>query len=79
MTRFEYTKYDNEAVDLQTKFKALVEELDININCIGAAKGDAPMRRNCARAKALAITKLEETFMWIGKAIRDDQIERNGL
>lgn len=30
------------------------------------------------RAKALALTKLEEVYMWIGKAIRDDQIERNG-
>jgi len=30
------------------------------------------------RAKALAITKLEEVYMWIGKAIRDDQIKRNG-
>jgi hypothetical protein len=23
-------------------------------------------------------TKLEEAYMWIGKAVRDDQIERNG-
>jgi hypothetical protein len=30
------------------------------------------------RAKALALTKLEEVYMWIGKAIRDDQLSRNG-
>lgn len=30
------------------------------------------------RAKALAVTKLEECYMWIGKAIRDEQIARNG-
>lgn len=30
------------------------------------------------RAKALALTKLEECYMWIGKGVRDDQIKRNG-
>jgi len=30
------------------------------------------------RAKALALTNLEQAYMWIGKAIRDDQIARNG-
>ena len=29
-------------------------------------------------SKALALTKLEEMYAWIGKAIRDDQIERTG-
>jgi hypothetical protein len=29
-----------------------------------------------SRAQALAITKLEECFMWIGAALRDDQIKR---
>lgn len=28
------------------------------------------------REKALAMTKLEEAFMWVGKAIKADQIER---
>lgn len=28
--------------------------------------------------KSLAITKLEECYMWIGKAIRDEQIARGG-
>ena len=30
------------------------------------------------RAKSLALTKLEECYMWIGKAIRDAQMKRNG-
>lgn len=30
------------------------------------------------RATSLALTKLEEAYMWIGKALRDDQIARNG-
>lgn len=29
-----------------------------------------------SRAQALAITKLEECFMWLGAALRDDQIRR---
>lgn len=28
------------------------------------------------RAKALAVTKLEEAYMWVGKAIRDEQVSR---
>lgn len=26
----------------------------------------------------MAITKLEEFYMWVGKAIRDEQLLRNG-
>lgn len=33
---------------------------------------------NNSREKSLAITKLEESFMWVGKAVRDEQIIRNG-
>lgn len=29
--------------------------------------------------KALTLTNLEIVYMWIGKAIRDDQIDRNGI
>ena len=36
------------------------------------------MQLKSPRTVALALTKLEECYMWIGKAIRDDQIERNG-
>jgi hypothetical protein len=32
----------------------------------------------CPRSKALAFTKLEECYAWIGKGIRNDQIARNG-
>jgi hypothetical protein len=31
-----------------------------------------------SRPQSLALTSLEECYMWIGKAIRDNQIERNG-
>ena len=68
MSRFDYVKYDKEAEKKQRCFKYLVAGLD---NLI---EGNL----TSPRAKALAITKLEETYMWIGKAIRDDQIKRNG-
>ncbi len=33
---------------------------------------------NPGRAASLVRTKLEEAYMWVGKAIRDEQIARNG-
>jgi hypothetical protein len=30
------------------------------------------------RPRSLALTKLEEAFMWSGKAVRDAQLEREG-
>lgn len=67
MSRFDYVKYDDQAIAEQGAFKNDVEFLSNRIEaaCISP------------RAKALAITKLEECYMWIGKAIRDDQISRN--
>lgn len=67
MSRFDYVKYDATAALQQAAFKQqfqTIEEL---------ANGLAP-----GRAKALILTKLEEAYMWVGKAIRDDQIARNG-
>lgn len=68
MSRFDYVKYDDTACTQQNSAKSVCSVLEsfIDQNC------------NSPRAKALALTKLEECFMWIGKAIRDDQILRNG-
>ena len=66
MSRFDYVKYDEEATRQQENFKTVVVGLEHMINeFIG--KG---------RASSLAITKLEECYMWIGKQIRDDQVGR---
>ncbi len=65
--RFDYVKYDMPAGMDQERFKSLCVELEANMNTL-----------RDGRAKALALTKLEEVYMWIGKAIRDDQIARNG-
>lgn len=68
MSRFDYVKYDERANNDQAKFKEKCQELEtlIETNIVSP------------RAKALAITHLETVYMWIGKAIRDDQIARNG-
>jgi hypothetical protein len=68
MSRFDYVKYDESAIADQNLFKRHVETIETDINSLIESH----------RAKALAITKLEEFYMWIGKAIRDDQIARNG-
>ena len=68
MSRFDYVKYDDKAVEMQNGVKYQVTELERFIESFCKSP----------RAKALALTKLEECYMWIGKAIRDDQIQRNG-
>lgn len=76
MSRFDYVKYDAGAAQNQETAKDAVMKLEKLVNGIGYAQG--LVSKETARAKALAITKLEEFYMWVGKAIRDDQIARNG-
>ena len=68
MSRFDYVKYDEKAAfdqaQLKTEFEALTE-------LVGSLMD--------GRAKSLVFTKLEEAYMWCGKAIRDEQIARNGI
>lgn len=81
MSRFDYVKYDDTAVLLQNHFKAMCEQLEASINSIGnrpMAYVDPVKVGALGRSKAMAFTKLEELYMWIGKAVRDDQIIRNG-
>lgn len=60
MSRYDYVKYDQLAMDLQQAFKQ--QFLDPEESLKSLPNG---------RAKSLAHTKLEEAYMWIGKAIRD--------
>ena len=66
--RFDYVKYDEVALTIQDYFKLTCKTLETAID----RELDSP------RAKEYAIKALEECYMWVGKAIRDDQIERNG-
>lgn len=65
--RFDYVKYDTEAAMIQGVLKETVEHAEATLVTVSDG-----------RAKSLAMTKLEEFYMWAGKAIRDDQIARNG-
>lgn len=67
MSRFDYVKYDLEASAKQDAFKKRFIELHSLVDSLPKS-----------RASSLVSTKLEEAYMWIGKAIRDDQIVRNG-
>ena len=67
MSRFDYVKYDEQSVEIQEDAKAVCLVLENLVQ-----KNLKP-----GRASALALTKLEEVYMWIGKQIRDDQIARN--
>lgn len=67
MSRFDYVKYDEYAANQQSTAKAAVTIVESFIE----------QNLSSPRAKRLAFTKLEECYMWIGKAIRDDQIERS--
>ena len=66
--RFDYVKYDAKSVQLQDEAKRLAQDLEHFIT-VNLGQG---------RAVSLALTNLEETYMWIGKAIRDAQIARTG-
>lgn len=63
---FSYVKYDEESIKKQELAKALCEQLETFLHGLGAG-----------RPQALAATHLEITYMWIGKAIRDEQLRRS--
>jgi hypothetical protein len=68
MSRFDYVKYDSEAEEIQRIFKESMINLESDMNQLLVS----------IRPKYLALAKLEEVYMWIGKAIRDDQLARSG-
>lgn len=68
-TRFDYVKYDDVAQAAQTRCKEACIALEAAIDAIGVGGG---------REKAIALTQLEHVYARCGRAIRDDQISRNG-
>lgn len=66
MSRFDYVMFDKEHMELCQVAKAGVTAIEEFIDNL-----------DDGRAKSLAHTKLEECFMWIGKAIRDRQLKGN--
>lgn len=68
MNRFDYIKYDKQSMGNQEAFKSMFKDLELHV------VKSLPF----GRAQSLALTKLEEAYMWVGKAIRDDQLRREG-
>jgi len=66
MKRFDYVIYDPLAVEAQAQFKEAFINLETMVETL-----------RHGRAKALVLAKLEEAYMWVGKAIRDEQILRD--
>ncbi|TXH10666.1 MAG: hypothetical protein E6R04_04855 [Spirochaetes bacterium] len=100
MSRFDYVKYDEEAIKKQARLKILHTKMEKALEEVEACrqeiwaeahevlpddKVDAPRDRaldflNKATGPDIdeALSDLEHSYMWLGKAIRDDQINRNG-
>lgn len=62
-TRLDYVKYDGTAQMQQMEAKDICLDLEYWID-----------KNIKGRPASLAMTKLEELYMWIGKAIRDQQL-----
>ncbi|NQY78979.1 MAG: hypothetical protein HRT47_01580 [Candidatus Caenarcaniphilales bacterium] len=65
---FKYVKYDELRASKQEAFKEKFEELEAMANTLLVP----------SRYTSLFKTGLEETYMWCGKAIRDEQMEATG-
>jgi hypothetical protein len=68
--RFDYVAYDEYAKKTQANFKEMFSVVEGMIT-------DTFFLPLPNRSTELALTALEECYMWIGKAIRDEQIARN--
>jgi len=75
-SRFDYVKYDEKACAKQADFKASFKMLEMEISNIGHEIPKDAQALFVGRARALAITALEECYMWVGKALRDEQLFR---
>lgn len=64
---FSYVKYDYQSIQKQETFKQMFEAIEDYAN----------LTLKDSRPKSLLKTALEEAYMWTGKAIRDEQIERD--
>lgn len=66
-SRFDYVKYDELSEHSQRLFKRVYTSLEEMLETLPAGPH-----------KDKAVAKLEESYMWVGKALRDEQIARNG-
>jgi hypothetical protein len=64
--RLEYVKYDDISLENNARFKLIFESI----------LGNLEYSLKDSREKELALNAVEEAFMWVGKAIKSDQIIR---
>lgn len=67
--RFNYIAYDETSLKNQMDIKGKCIELETLIKNLGVTS-------DLSRPQSLALTALEEVYMWTGKAIRDEQLSR---
>lgn len=65
MGMFDFVDYDAETLKQQKQFKEAFLDLEKGVNLLPPG-----------RARSLVLTHIEEAYMWIGKALRDAQQNR---
>lgn len=65
LNRFANIQYDSVSAEQADKARELCQNLEFLIDGLGAG-----------RSQALAMTHLEESYMWIGKAIKEEQLRQ---
>jgi len=75
MSKYSYVKYDEEHMHMQEYIRKLHEELDQILASMKKSIAGTDRYNNYLK---LAETKLEESYMYFGKANRDHQILSGG-
>jgi len=63
MSRFDHVEFDLAHIEIRKEAKQLCLDLESFVD-----------QMTPSRAKSLALTALEESYMWIGKGLRDSQV-----
>jgi hypothetical protein len=63
MTRFDDIQYDKKRMEAQAKLKELFKQMLLSIR----------ESTETSREQSLAITNLEQAYMWAGEALKHDQ------
>lgn len=66
MPRFDYIEYDDDGKKMQAIFKESFEKLEVELGFLGIS-----------REASLAVTNLEQAYMWAGKALKVRQEKMN--
>lgn len=64
MSRFDHVKFNESTQSASEEFKQRYVSIEVLLDRLPPMKG-----------KAFALQRLEESFMWVGKALRDIQLE----